>query len=164
MGSPMNADSLDDLTPLILDVSRCLFEQADRMAQRRRILGPMYWPILVRLRRSPGLIQNELAALIGTTPMTITRLVDRLEAMKLVQRHHDDKDRRISRLILTRKADFLVREIARCQADLHHSMIEGIESSMLKTAHTALCNIKGNLTGARSSPKVLARGGASRFA
>jgi DNA-binding MarR family transcriptional regulator len=142
----MSADTLDDLTPLILDVSRCLSTQADRMARRRHLLRPMYWPILIRLERSPGLIQNELAVLIGTTPMTITRLVDRLEALELVQRHHDYKDRRICRLILTRKANALVRDIVRCQADLHHSMTEGIASSMLKQVHAALHIIKGNLT------------------
>jgi MarR family transcriptional regulator for hemolysin len=146
----MSADTLDDLTPLILDVSRYLFTQADRMAQRRGVLRPMYWPILMCLKRSPGLIQSELAALIDTTPMTITRLVDRLEAMELVQRQHDCKDRRICRLILTRRARLLVQEIARCQADLHHSMIQGIDSSILKAAHAALCNIKGNLAVGRS--------------
>ena len=47
------------------------------------------WVILARLERQPGLSQNELAALAETAPITIARLVDRLEALGLVERCPD---------------------------------------------------------------------------
>jgi MarR family transcriptional regulator for hemolysin len=146
----MSADILDDLTLLIPDVARCLLTQADRLVRRYRIVRPMYWPILMGLKRSPGLSQNALAASIGVTPITITRLVDRLEALKLVRRYRDSKDRRIWRLRLTQQASSLIQEVAHCQAELCHSMTEGLDPSILDTAHTALCKIKDNLTAGRS--------------
>ncbi len=83
--------------------------------------------------------------------MTITRLVDRLEALELVRRYRDSEDRRIWRLRLTREAASLVQEIARCQAELHHSMVEGIDPSILDTTHMVLRKIKDNLTMAQTT-------------
>jgi MarR family transcriptional regulator for hemolysin len=145
----MSADILDDLTLLIPDVARCLLTQGDRLVRRYRIVRPMYWPILMELKRSPGLSQNALAASIGVTPITITRLVDRLEARHLVRRYRDRDDRRIWRLKLTQEAASLIQEIARCQAELCHGMTEGLDPSILDTAHAALRKIKDNLTVSR---------------
>ncbi len=147
-GSPMSADILTNLTSLIPDIARILRAQADQMARRRGIVRSMYWPILMRLKRSPGLSQNEVAAMIGVAPMTITRLVDRLEALGLV-RCCRGEDRRIWRLRLTREAASLVQEIARCRAGLHYRMALGIDPSILDTAHIALCKMRDNLSGSR---------------
>jgi DNA-binding MarR family transcriptional regulator len=78
--------------------------------------------------------------------MTITRLVGRLEALELVRRYRDSEDRRIWRLRLTREAASLVQEIARCQAELHRGVTEGIDPSILDTTHMTLRKIKDNLT------------------
>jgi DNA-binding MarR family transcriptional regulator len=141
----MNADILNNLTSLIPDVARILLAQADQMARRRRIVRSMYWPILMRLKRSPSLSQNEVAAMIGAAPVTITRLVDRLEALGLVRRYRGE-DRRIWRLRLTREAASLVQEISRCQAEMRYSMALGIDPSILDTAHMALCKMRDNLS------------------
>src|SRR5262249_50932184 len=45
--------------------------------------------ILLRLEREPGLSQNELAAIAEVAPITIARLVDRLEECGLVERRPD---------------------------------------------------------------------------
>src|SRR6185295_11383603 len=97
----------------------------------------------------PGLSQNALAVSIGVTPITITRLVDRLEALGLVRRYRDRGDRRIWRLKITHEAASSIPEIARCQAELHHRMTDGLDPSILDTAQTALSKIKDNLTGGR---------------
>ena len=152
----MSAEILEDLTLLIPDVARCLLIQADRLVRRYRVVRPMYWPILMGLKRSPGLSQNALAASIGVTPITISRLIDRLEALELVRRYRDRDDRRIWRLRLTQEAASLIQEIARCQAELRHSMTEGLDPSILDTAHTVLRKIRDNLTEGRS-PKQSAR-------
>ena len=78
--------------------------------------------------------------------MTITRLVDRLEALGLVRRYRGE-DRRIWRLRLTREAASLVQEISRCQAEMRYSMALGIDPSILDTAHMALCKMRDNLSG-----------------
>ncbi|MDR3448242.1 MAG: MarR family transcriptional regulator, partial [Alphaproteobacteria bacterium] len=56
--------------------------------------------ILTRLERQPGLSQNEMAALCEVEPITVGRLVDRLEARGFLERRPDPSDRRIRRLHL----------------------------------------------------------------
>jgi MarR family transcriptional regulator for hemolysin len=55
--------------------------------------------ILPRLERQPDDVsQTELADAAEVTPMTIARLIDRLEELRLVERYADLNDRRVWRL------------------------------------------------------------------
>jgi DNA-binding transcriptional regulator YhcF (GntR family) len=56
---------------------------ADQMV-REHGMTRAQWIILARLERQPDLSQNELAALAEVAPITVARLVDRLEALGLV--------------------------------------------------------------------------------
>ena len=91
---PTSVDS--DVLVLLYDVARHMRTYADQMA-RAHGMTRAQWVILARLERQPDLSQNELAALAEVTPMTIARLIDRLEALGLVKRCVDPKDRRIWR-------------------------------------------------------------------
>jgi MarR family transcriptional regulator for hemolysin len=54
--------------------------------------------ILPRLERQPDVSQTDLADAAEVTPMTIARLIDRLEELGLVERCADLKNRRVWRL------------------------------------------------------------------
>ena len=69
-----------DVLVLLYDVARHMRTYADQMA-RAHGMTRAQWVILARLERQPDLSQNELAALAEVTPMTIARLIDRLEAL-----------------------------------------------------------------------------------
>src|SRR5208283_453122 len=99
----MHPDLENHFLVLLYDVARQMRTRADQMA-RAHGMTRAQWVILARLERQPGLSQNELAALAEVTPMTIARLVDRLEKLGLVERCPDPQDRRIWRLRLTEKA------------------------------------------------------------
>src|SRR5690242_16397893 len=71
------------------------------------------WIILARLDRQPGLSQNEMAAILEVEPISVGRLIDRLEARGLVERRADPMDRRIWRLHLLPAAKPILIEIAR---------------------------------------------------
>ena len=66
------------------------------------------WKVLFRLTRTPGLRQVELAEMLELEPITLCRIVDRLEEARLVERVRDPDDRRAWRLHVTAKdeADF----------------------------------------------------------
>src|SRR6201986_3343613 len=88
-----------DLLIVLNDVARLTrtrFDQAARAFGMTRA----QWVILARLSRQPGISQNELAGVCEVEPITIGRLVDRLEARGLVERRADPKDRRVRRLHL----------------------------------------------------------------
>ena len=69
------------------------------------------WRLLLRLAREPGLKQVELAERLDVEPITACRIVDRLEEAGLVERQRDPEDRRAWRLVLTDKAEPLVKRL-----------------------------------------------------
>ena len=99
-----------DFLFLISDLARHMRTQADQRA-REHGMTRAQWVILLQLERQPNLSQNELAALAEVEPITVARLVDRLEVRRLVERHPDPKDRRIWRLRLTPAAAPVLRKI-----------------------------------------------------
>src|ERR1700758_1134025 len=116
----------DDLLVLLSDVSRHMRTYADQLAQAHGMTRAQLI-ILARLQMQPDLSQNELAAIAEVAPMTIARLIDRLEELGLVKRCPDPEDRRIWRLRLTSAAAPLLHEIKRFRAKLHGAMTTGID-------------------------------------
>jgi MarR family transcriptional regulator for hemolysin len=143
---PANVDS--DVLVLLYDVARHMRTYADQMA-RAHGMTRAQWVILARLERQPDLSQNELAALAEVTPMTIARLIDRLEALGLVKRCMDPKDRRIWRLRLTPAAAPLLGEIKEMRAKLHAVMTKGIDPAVLDTMGVGLRQMKENVSSQR---------------
>jgi DNA-binding MarR family transcriptional regulator len=93
--------------------------------------------------------QNELAACAEVAPMTIARLIDRLEDLGLVKRCPDPQDRRIWRLRLTPAATPLLREIRSLRAKLRGVMTKGIEPAVLDAMTIGLRQMKENVTSRR---------------
>ena len=143
---PTSVDS--DVLVLLYDVARHMRTYADQMA-RAHGMTRAQWVILARLERQPDLSQNELAALAEVTPMTIARLIDRLEALGLVKRCMDPKDRRIWRLRLTPAAEPLLAEIKQMRAKLHAVMTKGIDPAVLDTMGVGLRQMKDNVSSQR---------------
>ena len=88
-----------DLMFLLHDVARLLRVDADKRA-RAHGMTRAQWGILIWLERQPGLSQKELAEILEVEPITVARLIDRLESRGMVERRPDPKDRRIWRLHL----------------------------------------------------------------
>ena len=61
----------------IMDVARMLRTYADQRARQFGI-SRAQWGVLVRLDRSEGLKQSELAEILDLQPISLTRLLDRL--------------------------------------------------------------------------------------
>jgi DNA-binding MarR family transcriptional regulator len=143
---PTSVDS--DVLVLLYDVARHIRTYADQMA-RAHGMTRAQWVILGRLERQPDLSQNELAALAEVTPMTIARLIDRLEALGLVKRCVDPKDRRIWRLRLTPQAAPLLAEIKQMRAKLHAVVTKGIDPAVLDNMALGLRQMKENVSSQR---------------
>jgi len=91
-------DSLDrDPVVLLHDVARIMRTKFDQRA-RSRGMTRAQWHILARVDRQPGLTQRELAAICEVEPITVARLVDRLQEHGLLERRKDPSDRRVWRL------------------------------------------------------------------
>src|SRR5690242_8896078 len=148
MEKPMNAmTSTFDRNALMVihDVARLMrtrFDQAARAFGMTRA----QWVILARLNRQPGISQNELATICEVEPITVGRLVDRLEARGMVERRADPHDRRIRRLHLLPAAQPILTEITRYKASLDAEITDGLDGNMRESLVDALLHMKSKLT------------------
>jgi DNA-binding MarR family transcriptional regulator len=157
----MPTDLETDFLILLYDVARQMRTSADQMA-RDEGMTRAQWIILCRLERQPCLSQNELAAIAEAAPITVARLVDRLEALGLVERCADPADRRIWRLRLTPAAAPVVRDINRYRTQLRGIMTKGIGPGVLKAMLIGLQQMKENLSSGRRGTESREAGRADR--
>ena len=82
------------------DLVRLIRRDFLRGAKAHR-LTPELWRLLYCLDRDQGCSQRQLAGMLDLTPVTLGRMIDRLEQRGLVRRVPDPADRRAMRLFLT---------------------------------------------------------------
>ncbi len=134
-----------DLLVLLHDVARLIRIEADR---RARVHGTTLaqWKLLLWLDRSPGLTQKEVADLLEVEPISVARLVDRLEASGLVERRADAEDRRVWRLHASPGAVASIGKIRVQRAELADALTGGISREQCAMVEAALRRIKFNLS------------------
>src|ERR671929_235074 len=86
------------------ETAHALRKAFDRLAVGRGVTRAQ-WKVLFKLTRPPGLGQVELADMLDLEPITLCRIVDRLEEGGLVERVRDPGDRRAGRLHVTARAE-----------------------------------------------------------
>ncbi|WP_248313193.1 MarR family winged helix-turn-helix transcriptional regulator [Bosea sp. F3-2] len=88
---------------LLHDVARLLRKRFEQNA-RDTGLTRSQWQVLAYLDRNAGIQQGALAELIDVEPITVGRIVDKLESCGLAERRAHPTDRRSWQLYLTEKA------------------------------------------------------------
>ena len=134
----------DDLLVLLYDVARGLRRRADQLARERGTTRAQ-WVVLGRLARNPGLSQSELACIAEVEPITMGRLIDRMEARGLVERRPDPKDRRLRRVHLTERAKPLLDEVGDFRGRMHAVTTQGLDDAELAGLRASLMRMKANL-------------------
>jgi len=102
------------------------------------------WKVLFRLTRKPGMRQVELADMLDLEPITLCRIVDRLEEGGLVERTRDPDDRRAWRLHVTAKAQPLVDKLQAVGADLVGHAFSGIDPEDIEITRRVLARVREN--------------------
>lgn len=131
----------------IMDVARMLRTYADQRARQFGI-SRAQWTVLVRLDRSEGLKQSELAEILDLQPISLTRLLDRLAENGLIERRPDPHDRRANRLYLTPAARPLLAELAELGQEMMDTVLEGFDANANERLLSALDVMRDNLRGA----------------
>jgi len=142
----MSTQPLDfDLFYALHDVARLLRTRFDRYA-RSYGMTRAQGVILLKLHLKPGLSQNELAVILEVEPITVARLIDRLEAAGLVKRCADPNDRRIRRLHLLPAAEPVLAHINRYRQEIYDELAEGVDPAAWACAGEVLHHMKNKLT------------------
>lgn len=119
-----------------------------RKAFDRRAVGlgvtRAQWKVLFRLTRQPGLRQIELADMLDIEPITLSRIVDRLEEAGLVERLADPADRRAWRLHVTAKAHPLVEKLRALADEMIAEAFAGIDPEDIEITRQVLGRAREN--------------------
>ena len=142
-----------DILILLNDVARLCRTRFDQRA-RARGMTRAQWIILSWLNRQPGLSQNEMASILEVEPISVGRLIDRLEARGLVERRPDPGDRRVNRLHLLSAAKPFLEEITVQRESLSADILLGIDATARSLLVDALQRMKSNLTEAQPAKAV----------
>ena len=133
-----------DLMFLLHDVARLQRINADKRA-RARGMTRAQWAILIWLERHPGMSQKELAEILEVEPISVARLIDRLERRGMVERRADPRDRRVWRLHLRQAALRELREIDRQRGEMAAIALAGIGQPILDAMAEGLLRMKSSL-------------------
>ncbi len=154
------SESFDrDLLIVLHDVARALRTRFDQTARASHAMTRAQWIILSRLERQPGMSQNEMAAICEVEPITVARLIDRLEARGLVERRSDPSDRRIRRLHLLPAARPILETITQAREAMSQRIIAGLDEKTRETLIDALLVIKENIANEAVTDPTLAVAG-----
>ncbi|MCX7296123.1 MAG: MarR family transcriptional regulator [Hyphomicrobiales bacterium] len=132
---------------MIMDVARMLRTYADQRARQFGI-SRAQWTVLIRIDRTEGLKQSELADILDMQPISLTRLLDRLAENGLIERRADPNDRRANRLYLKPAARPMLEQLAALGADMMTTVLEGLDTKTVERMLSDLGLIKDNLRAA----------------
>ncbi len=137
--------SEENIAVLLSDVSRMLRRGFDERARTIGVTRPQ-WRLLSSLLRHEGINQGGLAEMMEVEPITLCRMVDRLQQADLIERRRDPSDRRVWRLYLTPKAHSLSRELRPLAEDFLRDAMSGLSSQQLQSLEEGLSQVRQNLS------------------
>jgi DNA-binding MarR family transcriptional regulator len=134
----------DSLGFLISDVSRLMRRRFD---ERAREVGATraQWRTLTTLSRNEGLNQGALADILEVEPITLCRMIDRLEESGLVERRRDPADRRAWQLFLTDKSKPMLDDLRATAEGLFEQVLHGISEPDRAVLGASLQRMRTNL-------------------
>lgn len=110
------------------------------------------WSVLDALHRTgrDGMTQVALARHMEVGKPTICGLVDRLETVGYVERHLDANDRRLRRVVITKKGLAAFTEMKKVVNKLNKSIVAGISRENQRSIEESLFLVKKNIHKIRS--------------
>jgi len=137
--------AMDNFAFEVAETARLIRREANR---RAAVLGATkaQWRVLARLHRSGGgLRQIALAEALDVEPITLCRMIDRLEEAGLVERRRDAADRRAWRIHLTEAAAPVLAKLEAMGTRFNADILAGIAEPDRDAARRVLARIRHNL-------------------
>jgi DNA-binding MarR family transcriptional regulator len=150
-----NENTLNGFGYLLSETKRMLSRRFEEKA-RHYGLTSSQWRALAQLSRSDGLTQVALANHLEIEPMTVCRLVDRLEARGFVDRIPDPADRRAKLVWLTPKSRALMDVMREIALGVYEEAFAGFDEKERTALVAALKRINANLSAEPALKKELA--------
>ena len=134
----------ENIGSMMAHVSRLLRRHFDARARGVGVTRPQ-WYALSLLGRHPGINQGGLAELLEVEPITLGRMIDRLQDADMVERRADPADRRAWRLYLTNKGSQLLADLRPYAESTYEVALEGIAKPEREVLMALLGRMRANL-------------------
>jgi DNA-binding MarR family transcriptional regulator len=135
----------DNIGTMLAQVSRLLRRRFDEKARGIGVTRPQ-WQVLTLLRRNAGINQGGLAEILEVEPITLGRMIDRLQDAELVVRRADPTDRRAWRLHVTDRGEELIEQLRPFAHETFELALEGIDAAEQQQLMTMLDRMRANLS------------------
>ena len=139
---------------ILADNSRLARWAFDQRVRAIGVTGPQA-RLLLNLHRLPGENQGFYAEQLEVEPITLCRMVDRLEEAGMIERRRDPRDRRAWQLHLTAKSQKIVAKLQQSVDSLVDDMLSGLTShereEFARLLHTVGANLSERRELARTS-------------
>ncbi|WP_420101127.1 MarR family winged helix-turn-helix transcriptional regulator [Bosea sp. (in: a-proteobacteria)] len=139
----------------MVETARLMRNHVDQRAREHGTTRAQ-WGVLARLRRQEGLNQAALAEQMELQPISLARLLDRLQSQGLIERRADPSDRRAYRLYLTPPGRDLVNDLDSVRSQIADEMLGDVSDSTLITALDLLAEIREAARARRDEDKTQA--------
>lgn len=146
----MKNDGSEKFGLLIHDTARLLRARFESHA-RSLGLSSAQWRLLVRLWKEGRATQARLAELMEIEPISVSRLVTRMEQAGWVERQTDPNDRRIRLVVPTERTLTAFSDIQEVAAGVYDEALAGLSDEERKSLLSALNVVLKNLSGARAA-------------
>lgn len=129
---------------LLIDTGRLLRKRFEQNV-RGTGLTRAQWQVLKEIYVQEGLNQGALAELLEVEPITVGRLVDRLEQAGLIERRPHPTDRRAWSLYLLPAAHPLLETLKGIAAETRAELLQGMSDAEIDEAMRLFAKMKDNL-------------------
>jgi MarR family transcriptional regulator for hemolysin len=138
-------DRLRNFGFLLKDVSRLYIKRFEERASAGLSMTLPQCKALAILAKNEGISQKRLSELSDIEPMTLVRILDRMEADGFIERRADPADRRARTLYVTSKAAPTLEQIWQVGAQARNETLNGISAEERNTLVTLLERVHANL-------------------
>lgn len=129
---------------LLSDTSRILRRRFEQRA-REFSLTSAQWRAIGQLSRTDGLTQVALASRLDIEPMTVCRLIDRMEAAGFVRRQPNPADKRAKLVCLTDRSLAMLESMREIALEVYEEAFRGFSDSERLALIDALKRVNQNL-------------------
>jgi MarR family transcriptional regulator, transcriptional regulator for hemolysin len=149
----MKLDGTERLGFLIHDAARLMRKRFETLGAAHG-LSAAQWRLMVRLVKEEGQTQARLAELLEIEPISVSRLLDRMEESGWVERRQDAGDRRVRMIFPTEKSRKTFQAVKGVAGEVFEQAMAGLSpEERLITIH-GLATIVENLSVAEAAAET----------
>lgn len=138
---------------LLSDTARLLRKMFDARVRQLGMTSTQARLLLI-LSRSEGENQAFYVEQLEVEPISLTRLIDRMEDSELIERRRDPADRRAWRLFLTARSRLVIDQVKALLVELEEEMLARLDDAQREALAEALEIVRTNFSTDRLLPEV----------